>query len=256
MNRHDAHGPGPSGRARGAPRRSSVAVGAIRLIAGWPRMWGLPGVFALLMAGGAIASVTNTTGLRDIKPPVDIPNPWRWVACAAVATALGALAYALLRWWRRRRMSAAIVPPVPPHVRARQRLQAALGLLDQPKPFCIEVSETLRGYLEERFALHAPERTTEEFLVELQRTEHLTPPQKERLADFLARCDLVKFARYEPREPELRDLHEAAWRLVEETQPVPGLTETAAASPGHSNASPSAPSAPALVTAEPRPGPP
>jgi hypothetical protein len=48
----------------------------------------------------------------------------------------------------------------------------------------------------------------------------LTPDQKDGLGEFLKRCDLVKFARYEPREPELRDLHESALRLVEETEPV------------------------------------
>jgi len=47
------------------------------------------------------------------------------------------------------------------------------------------------------------------------------PDQKESLGEFLKRCDLVKFARYEPGEPELRDLHQSAVRLVEETEPQP-----------------------------------
>jgi len=61
---------------------------------------------------------------------------------------------------------------------------------------------------------------TEEFLYELQATDLLTRDQKESLSEFLKRCDLVKFAKYEPREPELRDLHGSAVRLVEETEPV------------------------------------
>ena len=109
---------------------------------------------------------------------------------------------------------------MPAHVRARQKLQEALAFIAQPKPFCIAVSDTARGYLEERFEFHAPERTTEEFLYELQNTDLLTRDQKESLGDFLQRCDLVKFAQYEPREPELRDLHGSALRLVEETEPV------------------------------------
>jgi hypothetical protein len=48
----------------------------------------------------------------------------------------------------------------------------------------------------------------------------LTPDQKTSLGEFLNRCDLVKFAKYEPGEPELRDLHGSALRLVEETEPV------------------------------------
>jgi len=103
--------------------------------------------------------------------------------------------------------------------------------LNRPtQEFCIVVSDTLRWYLEERFNFHAPERTTEEFLHELRGTTLLTPDQKENLEDFLNRCDLVKFAKYEPREPELRDLHASAVRLVEETEPVltPGAVEGSA----------------------------
>ena len=81
------------------------------------------------------------------------------------------------------------------------------------------MSDTIRWYLEERFDFHAPERTTEEFLYELQGTNLLTPDQKDSLGEFLKRCDLVKFAKYEPGEPELHDLHDSAMRLVEETEP-------------------------------------
>jgi len=109
---------------------------------------------------------------------------------------------------------------VPAHVRAKQKLQEALALITQPKPFVIAVSDAARWYLEERFNFRAPERTTEEFLHELQRTDRLTREQKESLGEFLTNCDLVKFAKYEPGEPELRGLHASAIRLVEETEPV------------------------------------
>jgi len=110
---------------------------------------------------------------------------------------------------------------VPPDVRARNRLREALALIGQPQPFCTLVSDTLRVYLEERFHFHAPDRTTEEFLDELQSSALLALSQKQSLGDFLTRCDLVKFARYEPGEPELRDLHDSALRLVDETAPPP-----------------------------------
>jgi hypothetical protein len=47
----------------------------------------------------------------------------------------------------------------------------------------------------------------------------LTQDQKRSLGDFLASCDLIKFAKYEPTEQELRGLHDAALRLVNETEP-------------------------------------
>ncbi|PWU13037.1 MAG: hypothetical protein C5B50_20155 [Verrucomicrobia bacterium] len=163
-------------------------------------------------------AVTNT--LRDIRPPVEIASGWRWfwwgLACAVVA----GLVYWAWRYWQKRRGEVPLVPVVPAHVVAKQRLEEALALLGQPREFCILVSDTVRWYLEERFDFRAPERTTEEFLYELKATDLLMPDQKESLGEFLKSCDLVKFARYEPREPELRELHASAVRLVEETEPV------------------------------------
>jgi hypothetical protein len=81
--------------------------------------------------------------------------------------AVAALAFWAWRYWQRRRAQAQIVPAVPPHIRAKQKLREALALIGQPREFCILVSDTIRWYLEERFDFHAPERTTEEFLYEL-----------------------------------------------------------------------------------------
>jgi len=161
-----------------------------------------------------------TNALRDIKPPLDIPNPWLWVWCGLGALILAALLFWAWRYSRKRQAETPPAPIIPAHVRARQRLAEALALIGQPKEFCTAVSNTARWYLEERFDFRAPERTTEEFLYELQSTDLLTRDQKDSLREFLNRCDLVKFARYEPREPELHDLHDAALRLVDETEPV------------------------------------
>lgn len=161
----------------------------------------------------------STNSLRDIKPPVEIPNTWLWVWLAVGALVAVIVAWLAYRSWLKRRPELPAEPPVPAHIRARKKLEEALALLAQPREFCILVSDTIRWYLEERFDFHAPERTTEEFLYELQNTELLTRDQKESLGEFLQRCDLVKFAKYEPGEPELRDLHAAALRLVEETEP-------------------------------------
>lgn len=168
---------------------------------------------------------TGTNDLRDIRPPVPIPNFWLWVWAALGALALAAAVFLLWRYWQKRRAMIPPIPIIPPHVRARQKLEQALAMLGQPREFCILVADTIRGYLEERFQFHAPERTTEEFLCELQGTNLLTPDQKSSLGEFLNRCDLVKFARYEPGEPELRGLHASALRLVEETEPAPNVPD-------------------------------
>lgn len=172
------------------------------------------------MATNHTASIADATDIRDIRPPVEIQSGWEWLWWILAGLALAAALFALWRWWRKQRAQVVVVPVVPAHVRAKQKLAEALALIGQPKPFVISVSDVTRHYLEERFEFHAPERTTEEFLHELQRTQLLTRDQKDSLGDFLQSCDLVKFARYEPREAELRDLHGSALRLVEETEPV------------------------------------
>jgi hypothetical protein len=163
--------------------------------------------------------MTNVNDIRDIKPPLVIPNGWERLWWTLGALALFVIASLVWRHIHRRMTRVSIVPPVPAHVRAKQKLEEALALISQPKPFVIAVSDTARAYLEERFDFRAPERTTEEFLRELGGTDLLSPEQKESLGGFLKSCDLVKFAKYEPGEPELRELHGAAVKLVEETVP-------------------------------------
>jgi len=157
--------------------------------------------------------------IRDIKPPLVIPSGWEWLWWTLGAIALFVIASLIWRHIHKRMTRISIVSPVPAHIRAKQKLDEALALISQPKEFCVLVSDTIRFYLEERFDFRAPERTTEEFLRELGGTDLLAPEQKESLGNFLESCDLVKFAKYEPRENELRELHSAAVKLVEETQP-------------------------------------
>lgn len=165
----------------------------------------------------ALASAPATNDIRAIKPPIEVPGDWTWLWWVLAA---GLVLAGLVAWHLRRKRMAhpAPVPLVPPHVRAKRRLAEALAFIGDPNRFCTVVSGTIRIYLEERFELRAPERTTEEFLVELRKSPHLTPDQKESLGRFLESCDLVKFARYEPTESTLRELHEAALRLIDETQ--------------------------------------
>jgi len=157
--------------------------------------------------------------IRDIKPPIEISNGWILVWWVLAAVALLVILRLAWLYWQKKRAEAAYVPPVPAHIRAKQALEKALEIIAQPKPFCVLVSDTVRFYLEERFNFRAPERTTEEFLRELSATDLLAPEQKESLGNFLESCDLVKFAKYEPGENELRDLHNSAVKLVEETEP-------------------------------------
>ncbi len=174
----------------------------------------------------APSSATNTTAtnssaapdIRDIKAPVEIPSGWFWLWCLLGALVIALATYFVWRSWQKQRAKPkAQEIIIPPHVRAHRKLEQALSLIYEPRPFCIAVSDTLRAYLEEAFSLRAPERTTEEFLDELQSSALLSLSQKQLLGEFLMRCDLVKFARDEPTVDRLKELHAAALRLIDET---------------------------------------
>jgi hypothetical protein len=174
-------------------------------------------------------TTTAAVDIRDIKPPLEITTGSHWLWWGLLAAALVVAAVLLWRWRKGRPAQVVLPPSIPAHVRAKQKLAEALALIAHPKPFVVAVADTTRTYLEERFEFRAPERTTEEFLRELAGTKLLLPDQKESLAAFLASCDLVKFAKYEPGETELRGLHGAAVRLVMETEPPPMPTTAAPA---------------------------
>ena len=151
-------------------------------------------------------------------PPV---SRWLWVASAWAAL----LVVALLLWWRSRRSrvkQAPIAIAVPAHVKALRELARLRGAgrrtAVEIDAFYVATSQVLRVYLEERFGLRAPERTTEEFLQEVEAGGPLSVAQCLELRRFLQQCDLVKFAAQTP--PEMAHLQTLAIaeQLVEATR--------------------------------------
>lgn len=168
-------------------------------------------------------SARSLTDIHDIRSLVEVPS-WAWLGWLLLAMVLAGLLYcAFLFWKKKRKTPEASEPLEPPHEKARRELESALEHLHDPERFCVLVSLAIRIYLEARFDLRAPERTTEEFLEELKDSNVsnvLTSDQKQSLADFLTECDLVKFAKSEPEAYELKCLYESAIRLVQETEPT------------------------------------
>lgn len=82
----------------------------------------------------------------------------------------------------------------------------------------VELSAIVRGYLERRYVIRAPELTTEEFLLEASRARELTAAHRAQLSAFLERCDRVKFAGYRPDSAESLATLEAARTFVEGTR--------------------------------------
>ncbi len=164
---------------------------------------------------------TTLTDIIEIKPPLELDpgdgSGWAvWVLIGLF------LAGAALLFWALR-TPAQLHPETPPDTEAQRKLRQAWVLIGTPALFAEAVADILRVYLGERFNFHAPERSSEEFLQELQRMPQMTEKQKKLLGHFLLFCDLSKFARHDPLEDECRNLHTIAVNLVDETAPtLPG----------------------------------
>ncbi len=159
--------------------------------------------------------------VEDIIGPQDLPRPrlralWYGLAATAALACLGWFALA------RRRRTRTAPPPRPAHEIAYEELRALVAQ-DLPghgrlKEFYQGVSGILRRYIENRFQLHAPERTTEEFLSELSQDTTLAPPHKELLRRFLTHCDLVKFAALVPDLQQVQETFDRCKAFIEETR--------------------------------------
>jgi len=162
--------------------------------------------------------------IKEIAPPVDLPGtpPWVYALIAAGIIALAASAYYL--WRRRKKEVEAAAPVVPPHERAFEELEALLRddlvAKGEIKTFYLRLSNILRRYIEGRFGLHAPERTTEEFLDDLRSGTEFSGEQKAMLRRFLEHCDLVKFAKHLPSGEEVNLAVDACRTFIDQTKPL------------------------------------
>ena len=94
--------------------------------------------------------------------------------------------------------------------------------------FYFRLSMIVRVYIERRFDLMAPEWTTQEFLVQTQRSDVLPFEHRSTLGGFLEACDMVKFALHEPPEVEITIAFATAREFVDQTVDVEQIHEEAA----------------------------
>jgi hypothetical protein len=127
----------------------------------------------------------------DPEPPATSTPLWVWVVAGAALLTLAAAA----AWWLRRRE--VVVPARPPHevaLAALARLGAAGPFTPETSErFFIDLSAVLRTYLEDRFGIEAPERTTEE-LLSMFDEEPALAAGRDTVAGFFALADRIKFA--------------------------------------------------------------
>jgi hypothetical protein len=160
----------------------------------------------------------DARNLRDITPIEEVPEPGGsgmglWLAAGAAAVVLGVVV--LLLWHRRRRPAPASLTPRQSAFRELDRI-SALKLPDagEVERFHTMLSNVIRRFLENCYGLPARRQTTPEFLRAMNSSNHLSPPQRALLHDFLDRCDLAKFAGDRPTSAKCRETEELARKII------------------------------------------
>ena len=166
------------------------------------------------------ANVAPAEDIRDIRGPISIPSPWRWLSAAAAGVAVLALLYAAWLWYRRR----ATAKAKQPHEIALERLERARALMkpELAREYSFAISEITRDYIERRFDVRAARRTTDEFLRDLvHQSDSPLAAHQSLLADVLRYCDLAKFARWQLDMAEMEAMHDSARAFITATRPNP-----------------------------------
>jgi hypothetical protein len=180
-----------------------------------------PLVIVVLPPEGTVLSEAELRNIPRLDP-VELPAVWSawWWLTPVVAVTAVIIVVVLLR--RLRGSSPDVVVRIPPHEWARRQLATlvakdliARGLVQE---YYYRISGIVRGYIERRFGVSAPEMTTEEFLASAAGDRRFGSDMTDELNRFLSACDLVKYARHEPGREELDTVLRAAGDFVERTR--------------------------------------
>jgi len=160
-----------------------------------------------------VASIGVSDDIRDIRGPKTEPGSWLVPTLIA-----GAILIAVCALLMRRR---------PVTVRNLTLLEQTLENLESTQPlmrpatareFGSAASEVIRTYIEKRFSVVATQRTTEEFLQALlQGSNETLSRHRPLLAEFLQKCDFVKFAGASLEVSDMESLFQSARGFVVET---------------------------------------
>ncbi len=176
---------------------------------------------------GVLKEGETSSDIKDIRPPLDVPTNFKrlvtWIFIGIGVLLVSGVAYWLInkRKINQKRQDWQFIKRTP-HEVACELLERLLkddlvskGLV---KEYYYRITNILRHYIEDRFGLLAPERTTDEFLIEMAHTNRLDDVHKELVREFLERCDMVKYAKYGPSALEIKETYDAARHFVDETK--------------------------------------
>jgi len=159
--------------------------------------------------------VDTSKGITDIKPIYTLDYPlseragdwvksnWNWIILV-LALILGFFIWRY--FWKKPVVEIEEEEEIiPAHILALDALKKLLAeegwKNKEKKLYYSELTDTIRTYLENRFSIHAMEKTTREIISELK-SASISESDKEYLKMILKEADMVKFAKFTPSEDD------------------------------------------------------
>lgn len=145
----------------------------------------------------------DTTHVDRYNGPHDVveqPFEWTWqylLLCLLSVILLGVVIGLSVRLSDPKLITRRVVihPPVPAHVTAIKQIEKIKGKpVDDVKQYYMNLTQTLRTYIEKRFGFNANEMTTTEIIERLGQTNNQDAISE--LRQVLTTADLVKFAKH------------------------------------------------------------
>lgn len=179
-----------------------------------------------------VAFVVNTyevdaeKGNYDIVMPYAAPWTFAEILPYLLWTLLG-VAIILLGWWlwqrhkKNKPLFAAKKEEIPPYVKAIRSLDEIKGnklwQAGNEKEYYTRLTDTVRQYLDDQFAIPAMEQTTGETMRSLDGCREVEAKEREKVADMLTTADYVKFAKFTPLQDENARYLDSAYDFVNQT---------------------------------------
>lgn len=155
---------------------------------------------------------------RTMLEPKSVKN-WILYTIAGVVLVLVAIGIYLVKA-RRKKVQEIVLPPPEDIAMEQLRRLVEEKLVENGAimEFYNRIQEILRSYIENKYDIHAPKRTTQEFMDELRAAKN-SPVAKyqKQLDSFLTHCDLVRFATHQPDKTEIQRTFNACRDFISAT---------------------------------------
>jgi len=142
-----------------------------------------------------------------------------WISAGIAVLLLLAALYAFWKW---RHRVIPPPPPIPPHIKAFDSLDALVKdpIWNEPNvdASAVALSLILRTYIEDRFGIQAPDLTTEEFLLSVEQEAPWSDQKQAGLTRFFTATDRIKFAGDRPERDVLDELLTSVREFIDSTK--------------------------------------